>query len=290
MVAKKVFALEIVCLRLKNKTHNKIRFISDFGVLEFFTVPDIKEQGARFKQNLMHFLIHQTQINEPGSLILTAGAPETELASKHGLSNATLDLEDLWIAFGFSIELKYESGIRLGFYIQMKPSRRTLGVLTNRYPPIVKHTRLCFRSRQIQRHRDSPQQSTRIYTASSPSPTGVHRNLQTKSRSEDGFCGKFLEIGLAQMKAGSESLHLTVRELILRRNEGDNSGLKRKVLKFDLTEAWRGRRMHNGASGLGGNGHLESKIPDDKAHERTGIHRCSPTATGSGKQKSTVRL
>lgn len=68
---------------------------------------------------------------------------------------------------------------------------------------------------------------------------------------------------------------MSIRELILRRNERNDGGLERKVLELNLAKTGRGRRVNHGASRLGRHGDLQGQIANGQAHERARIHlRC----------------
>lgn len=199
---------------------------------------------------------------------------KTELAGKHRLSNIALNLENLWTTLWLSVKLKHISWIRLSFHIQVKLSRRrTLRILTNRNPTIMKHSSLGLRSRQIQRHGNPPQQPSRVHSARSPSPACVNRNFQAKLAGKERLSNEFLEICFAQVEARGYSLRLTVSELVFGRNERNVYSLKGKVLELDLAKTWRRRRMNNRASRLRSNWNLKGQIAYKEAHERTRIHR-----------------
>lgn len=128
-------------------------------------------------------------------------------------------------AFRFAIELEDESGVGFGFYIQMELRRRTFGVFPYPNPAIVEHGGLRYGSREIQRHGHSAEESTGVDATGGTSTAGIDRDFETELAGEDGFSGKLVEIRLAEMEGCSNGVDVGVRKVVLRRDEGNNSGL-----------------------------------------------------------------
>lgn len=214
------------------------------------------------------------------------GVPEAELASENRLPNVALDLKHLRTTLRLAVELENEPRVGLCLHIQVELRGRALGFFPDANPAVVENgASPRRRSRQIQRHRHLPDKLPGADPAGGASPAGVDRDLHGEFPGKDVLPGEPLDVGLAQVKRGRYGLNVAVRELVLRRDERNDSGLERKVLKPDFAKARRRRRMNDGASRLRRHRDLEGKIPNGEAHERAGIHG-APLRVKSGSFRS----
>lgn len=166
----------------------------------------------------------------PGSLITVAGVPETELACEDRLPNVALNLENLGAAFGFAVELEDESRVGFGFDVEVElGGGASLGFFPHWNPPIVEDQWFGLGARKLEWDGDFSQESAWVDTAGGATAPGVDRDFQTDLAGEDGFSGHLVEIGLVEVKGGGDGVELAVRELSLRRDEGDDGGLEREV-------------------------------------------------------------
>lgn len=183
-----------------------------------------------------------------------------------------MDLENLRTAFRFAVELEDKSRIGFGFYIQMKLRGGAFGIFSYPNPTIVEHCGLGYRSGEIQGHGNSAEESPGADAAGGAATAGVDRDFEAELGGEDGFAGELVEIGLAEVESSSDRMDQGVREEGIRRNEGNDGGLKRKILELDFAETGRRRRMNNGARGFGSDGNFEGEVANGESGERARIH------------------
>jgi len=102
---------------------------------------------------------------------------------------------------------------------------RAFGVFPYPNPAIVEHCRLRQRSREIQGHGHFAEESPGVDATGSTSPTGIDRDFEAELPGEDRFSGELVEITLAEVERCGDGVNMGVGEVVLGRDEGDNSGL-----------------------------------------------------------------
>lgn len=188
------------------------------------------------------------------------------------MPNVALDLKNLRATRWFTVELKDESGIRLGLDIQVELGRGAFGFLTQRNPAIVEDGSLGLRSGEIQWHGHFTQEPARAEAASSPPTTSVDGNVEAELAGEEGLGGELVEVGGGEVEGGGDGVEVGVGEGGVGGNEGDEGGLRREGFEGDAAEAGGGGGVDEGGSRLGSEGDLEGEVADSEADERTGVH------------------